>query len=181
MRLIGTIARGLILAMALGAAAADAQQYPNKPIKFVQGFPAGGNIAAEQVARGTPDGYTLLLTTTAHVVSPALYASLNYDPINDFAFISSVTNVPTVAETVAPKFEMITWIGTATTHGTPKPILDRLNQEFRRAIALPNVEEQLQNLGGFPRSSTPEEATERVKSEIARWKEVVQKAGIANR
>ena len=49
---------------------------------------AGGNIAAEQIARGTPDGYTLLLTTTAHVVSPALYASLNYDPVNDFAFIS---------------------------------------------------------------------------------------------
>src|SRR3954471_9492806 len=55
---------------------------------------AGGNIAAEQVPRGEPEGYTLLLITTAHLVSPALYSTLCYDSINDFAFISSITNVP---------------------------------------------------------------------------------------
>ena len=253
---------------------------------------AGGNIAAEQVARGAPDGYTLLLATTAHVVSPALYASLNYDPVGDFAFISSVTNVPffivtyadspyhtlkdmvdaakakpgainigtagigtgqhmclelfastlgvklqhvpfrgdagavtglltknvdaivapatavlgniqggkfralaitgkerwpalkevpTVAETVSPDFEMIAWIGVATTHGTPKPIIERLNAELRRVIALPAVDKQLRNLGGFPASGTPEQATERVKFEIARWKDVAKTAGIAPR
>jgi tripartite-type tricarboxylate transporter receptor subunit TctC len=55
---------------------------------------ASGNIAAEQVARGEPDGYSLLLITTAHLVSPALYSTLGYDSIKDFAFISSITNVP---------------------------------------------------------------------------------------
>ena len=93
----------------------------------------------------------------------------------------SLKDVPTVAETVSPDFEMIAWIGAATTHGTPKPIVDRLNAEFRRVIALPAVEEQLRNLGGFPKSSTPEEATERVKFEIARWKDVAHKAGITPR
>ena len=117
------------MALAVGlrtsAVSALAQQYPTRPIRFVQGFAAGGNadgdvrvlgaemskslgqpvifdarvgaggnIAAEQVARAEPDGYTLLLVTTAHLVSPALYNSLGYDLINDFAFISSVTNVP---------------------------------------------------------------------------------------
>jgi tripartite-type tricarboxylate transporter receptor subunit TctC len=322
MRQIGALAFGLTIALS-GAAAHAQDNYPNHPIKFVQGFPAGGNadaitrvlgaemakglgqpvisearvgaggnIAAEQVARGAPDGYTLLLATTAHVVSPALYASLNYDPVGDFAFISSVTNVPffivtyaespyhtlkdlvdaakakpgavnigtagigtgqhmclelfastlgvkiqhvpfrgdagavtglltknvdavvapatavlgniqggkfralaitakerwpalkdvpTVAETVSPDFEMIAWIGAATTHGTPKPIIDRLNAEFRRVIALPAVADQLRNLGGFPASGTPEQATERVKFEIARWKDVAKKAGITPR
>src|SRR5689334_965915 len=109
----------------LTAEVSGAQQYPTRPIRFVQGFApggnadvitrvlgaemskglgqpviaearigAGGNIAAEQVARGEPDGYTLLLITTAHLVSPALYSTLGYDSINDFEFISSVTNVP---------------------------------------------------------------------------------------
>ena len=90
-------------------------------------------------------------------------------------------DVPTVAETVAPGFEMIAWIGVGTTHGVAKPIVDRLNQEFRRVIALPNVDEQLRSLGGFPKSSTPEEATERVKYEIPLWKQLAEKAGIPKR
>src|ERR1041384_1117835 len=115
----------LAVGLAFSAVSALAQQYPTRPIRFVQGFApggnadvitrvlgaeiakslgqpvipearvgAGGNIAAQQVARAEPDGYTLLLVTTAHLVSPALYNALGYDPINDFAFISSVTNVP---------------------------------------------------------------------------------------
>ena len=86
-----------------------------------------------------------------------------------------------MAETVSPNFEMIAWIGAATTKGTPQPIVDRLSREFQRAIATPGVDEQLRNLGGFPKSSTPEEATERVKFEVTRWKDVAAKAGIAKR
>jgi tripartite-type tricarboxylate transporter receptor subunit TctC len=51
---------------------------------------AGGNLASDQVAKATPDGYTLVLLVTSHVISPALYKSLPYDPIKDFAFISTV-------------------------------------------------------------------------------------------
>jgi tripartite-type tricarboxylate transporter receptor subunit TctC len=47
----------------------------------------------------------------------------------------ALKEVPTVAETVSSEFEMIAWIGVATTHGTPKPIIDRLNFELRRVIA----------------------------------------------
>jgi len=90
----------------------------------------------------------------------------------------ALKDVPTVAETVSPGFEMIAWIGVGTTHGVPKPIIERLNQDIRAAIALPSVQEQLRNLGGFPKSSTPEEATERVKKEIPLWKDLAEKAGI---
>ncbi len=89
--------------------------------------------------------------------------------------------VPTIAETVAPGFEMIAWIGVATTQGVPKPIVDQLAKEIQRAIAEPSVNEQLRNLGGFPRSSTPEEATARVTTEVARWKGVAEKAGLPKR
>jgi tripartite-type tricarboxylate transporter receptor subunit TctC len=55
---------------------------------------AGGNLASEAVAKADPDGHTLVLLTTGHVISAALYKSLNFDPVNDFAFISTVTEIP---------------------------------------------------------------------------------------
>jgi len=57
---------------------------------------AGGNLAADQVSKTKPDGYTLVLLTTAHVISPAIYKSLPFDPIKDFSFIGNVADVPYV-------------------------------------------------------------------------------------
>jgi tripartite-type tricarboxylate transporter receptor subunit TctC len=57
---------------------------------------AGGNLASEQVARSPADGYTLVLLTTAHVISPAIYKSLPFDPTDDFTFIGNVADAPYV-------------------------------------------------------------------------------------
>jgi tripartite-type tricarboxylate transporter receptor subunit TctC len=56
----------------------------------------GGNVGMLQVARATPDGYTLLLTSTAIAVNPALYSHLPYDSIKDFAPICELVNAPNV-------------------------------------------------------------------------------------
>ena len=57
---------------------------------------AGGNTAAGQVARATPDGYTIMAISTGFVVNPSLYAKVPYDPIKDFAPISLVAASPNV-------------------------------------------------------------------------------------
>src|SRR5262245_1883003 len=51
---------------------------------------AGGILAAEAVARADPDGHTLLLITNGNAVTAALFKSLPYDPVNDFAMVSTV-------------------------------------------------------------------------------------------
>ena len=57
---------------------------------------AAGNIGMGQVARAKPDGYTLLMTSTAIAVNTALFKNLPYDPIKDFAPISELVNAPNV-------------------------------------------------------------------------------------
>ena len=62
---------------------------------------AGGNIASEAVARAQPDGHTLILLTGGHTASAALYRALRFDPVADFAFISTVAVFPFVVATRA--------------------------------------------------------------------------------
>ncbi len=68
----------------------------------IEGRPgAGGTVAANAVARSDPDGYTLFMMASGHSVSPGLYASLPYDPVNDFTMISMAAQFPFVIA-VAP-------------------------------------------------------------------------------
>ncbi len=315
------IACALAFAGALTVLSAAADDYPSRPIRFLQGFApggnadvvtrvlgdelgkslgqpviaesrpgAGGNLASEQAAKAAPDGHTIVLLTTGHVISAALYKSLPFDPVKDFSFITTVSefpfffvvnaksrfqtiaqvvaaaratpsavtfataglgtgqhmagelfastvgakmlhvphrgdsaavtallsgsvdlviapatallslveagtfralavsskqrwgrlpDVPTVAETVAPDYEVTAWMSVAAPRGLPKPIVDRLNAELRRIIGLPQVDKRLRDLGAFPVSSTPEAVTERTQAEIARWNRVIDAAGIA--
>ena len=57
---------------------------------------AGGNVGAEAVARAAPDGYTLVMANPSFGISPHLYSKLNYQPLNDFAFIGLYGTVPNV-------------------------------------------------------------------------------------
>ena len=57
---------------------------------------AGGNLAADAVAKSTPDGYTLLVSFTSHTINATLYPKLPFDPIADFTPISMIATVPSL-------------------------------------------------------------------------------------
>jgi len=57
---------------------------------------ASGTIGARAVATASPDGYTLLAHSSAHVIAPSTVANLPYDPIKDFAAIAPLVNLPIV-------------------------------------------------------------------------------------
>jgi tripartite-type tricarboxylate transporter receptor subunit TctC len=69
---------------------------------------AGGNIASAAVAKSAPDGYTLILLTGGHAVSAAVYSKLTFNPVDDFEWISLVTQFPfAVSVSAESKFKML--------------------------------------------------------------------------
>jgi len=123
--LLRILAALLSAALALPAGETLAQQWPNRPIRFVVPLPPGGspdylsrllaerlqpvlgeplvvenkpgaagNIARDFVAKAPADGYTILMSESAHVMSAAVGAKLPYDPIKDFAPISLAATIP---------------------------------------------------------------------------------------
>jgi tripartite-type tricarboxylate transporter receptor subunit TctC len=125
-----TFVVSLLLAVFIGAPLAQAQEYPNRAIRLLVGFPPGGstdlaaraladrltqvlgqavvvenrsgasgNIAADFVARSTPDGYTLLMAATSFATAPAFFPDLGWDPTKDFTPVALVATVPILAVT----------------------------------------------------------------------------------
>jgi tripartite-type tricarboxylate transporter receptor subunit TctC len=249
---------------------------------------AGGTIAAELVARAAPDGYTLLMQSMSHAITPALY-KLSYDSIKDFAPISlfvqspsvlavhpslpvksvkeliaftkarpneilfsssgsgsgqhlamellnrmaglqlvhipykgtapsildlvagrvsvtsasaistmphvragrlralavssakrspSVPELPTVAEAGVPGFAVDQWYALFAPAGTPKEIVAKLYGEIAKAVANSETRERLLAMGLDPVGMPPDEFTEYVKTETAKWGKLVREAGI---
>ncbi len=57
---------------------------------------AGGNLAAETVAKSAPDGYTLLVSFSSHTINASLYPKLPFDPAADFTAITKIATVPSL-------------------------------------------------------------------------------------
>src|SRR5258708_29629155 len=67
-----------------------------QPVVIENVVGAGGTIGTNRVAKAAPDGYTLLLMHVGQATAPALYAKLPFDPVDDFAPIGLVTDVPMI-------------------------------------------------------------------------------------
>jgi len=80
---------------------------------------------------------------------------------------------PTVAETL-PGVQYMSWLGMATAPRTPRPIVDRLNKEIHRALALPDVQQKLMEAGNIGTPTTPEAMRKQIEDEIAHWKQLVE-------
>lgn len=299
--------------------AAAASTFPDRPIRMLVGFSAGGttdqlarlvahelgkqlnqtvvvenrtgaggNIAADVVARAKPDGYTIIMGAINHAINATLYPTLNYDQVRDFAPVSMVAitpnvlvvpanspfesvadvrrfakqypgkltfassgvgtsvhlsgelfksmisadivhvpyrgvapaeldlvggrvsmmfdsiytalplikdkklkalavtsakradlldDVPTVAESGLPGFDVSPWYSIFVPAGTPAAVVDQLNRATISAMASPEVIQKLRNLGTEPFTSTPEEADRYVRAEIQKWAKIIRQSG----
>jgi len=89
----------------------------------------------------------------------------------------ALPNVPTVAESGVPGYEATSWFALYTTAGTPQPIVDRLNAEVVKILAMPEVRKQMADQGAEPHPEKPAELAAFMKSETAKWAKVVKASG----
>lgn len=247
---------------------------------------ASGMIGADLVAKAPPDGYTLLVNASIHVINPSLYKKPPYDAIRDFAPVSLIADVPlvlvaapsqglatvrdviaaakakpinfassgnaaaphlageafkiatgvpmqhvpykgsgpaltdviggqtelmfdsmpssighirsgklkaiavttakragalpdvpTIAESGVPGYDISTWYGVWAPAGTPREIVARVSGEIAKIVRAPQVRERLAALGATPVGNTPEEFTAYNQSELAKWGKIVKDSG----
>jgi tripartite-type tricarboxylate transporter receptor subunit TctC len=84
----------------------------------------------------------------------------------------------TIAEQGFPGFEALSWYALMVPAGTPQEIVSRLHQETARILKLAEVREKLAGLGAEPVGNAPEELAARIRSESARWADVIRRQGI---
>jgi len=89
----------------------------------------------------------------------------------------ALPEVPTLAE-VIPSFDVSGWTGVAAPHGTPEPIVERLNREINAGLDDPGVRKRFDEVGAVPFKLTTAEARSRITSDIEKWAKVVKAAGI---
>ncbi len=88
----------------------------------------------------------------------------------------AIPELPAIAETV-PGFEVIVWGGVVLPAGAPKAIVTRLNAEINKVLALPALKEKYATIGYELVGGTPQQFDAFVKSEIAKWADVVRRSG----
>ena len=147
-------------------AAIDVRHVPYK------GIAAGlAALLGEQVDMAFAGSATALPLVRAGTLRPLATAGAQRLP--------ALPDVPTVAELGFPRFQQNEWYGVVAPAGTAPEVVVRLASELARAIALPDVQGRLVRLGQYPvERSGPDALQALIRSELARWKEIVRDAGI---
>lgn len=91
--------------------------------------------------------------------------------------VSAWPDMPTIAETGLPGFDVAAWFGYSATGGTPTAVVQRLNAELRKAQSDPTVRSRLNEQGMEVLESSPEEFSRYIRDEITKWGKVVKAAG----
>lgn len=89
-----------------------------------------------------------------------------------------IPEVPTLAEAGMPQFDRYTWFGIFAPAGTPRDIVGRVQAETVAALKSPDLLKRFADVGAEPVGSTPEQFVERIRSDTARWAEVIRAANV---
>jgi tripartite-type tricarboxylate transporter receptor subunit TctC len=138
--------------------------------------------------KGTPETVNGLLTGSVQIIYAA---NATVNPLIESGKVralakldrrtpASMANIPTLADAAGlPDLEdMSVWLGLVAPKGTPRPIIDKLQQKVAQIMADPAMMEKSERTGAFPMTSTPEEFGQFLRQEAARWQKVLHETNI---
>jgi len=124
------------------------------------------------------DRVQLLFTSTGPVEAHLKSGKLKAIAVTGTTRLTSMPDVPTVAENAIPGYQFKLWYGLVAPAGTPKPIVDKLNADLRKTMASPEVREKLASIGGTYNVGSPDEMASLLKTELANWTKLAADVGI---
>src|SRR5438128_811840 len=141
---------------------------------------ASGNIGTQAVAQADVGGHTLLLVFTA-IATAQQYVRTNRLVglgVPGAKRSSALHEVPTFQESGLAGFDVSSWVGIFAPAKTPQPVVNKLQRELLAALRTPFVRERYATLGIEPVGNSPREFFEQVRTDLARWAEVVKAANV---
>jgi tripartite-type tricarboxylate transporter receptor subunit TctC len=145
-------------------------------IKMVHVPYKGGAPAVQDVVAGQ---IQMLVTALPTVEGHLKNGKLRVLAVSSASRMPSLPDVPTLAESGLPGFNVLSWYGIFAPAGTPRPIVDRLNAELRKAVVDPEVAERFKALGIEPLGGSPEDFAKTLREDTQRWAAVVKEAAIS--
>jgi tripartite-type tricarboxylate transporter receptor subunit TctC len=136
--------------------------------------------------RNTPAGVAALRAKEVDYLSESLHSVIGLIKSGDLKALAVATptrwevtpDIPTVAESGLPGYDLIGWYGIAFPAGTPAPIVDKMNRALREVLSRDNIKKQIQDAGALVALSTPAEFGKQIETEITKWEAIRMKAGI---
>ena len=135
--------------------------------------------------KGSPQAITGLLSGEAAILFSTMPPALPMVAAGRLRALGVTTsgrtgaapNVPTMKEAGLKDFELVLYSGILAPRGTPRPIIDRLNAEFGKAVRLADVQNIYTNVGAAPVTNTPEAFAAHIQSELVKLGKLVQLSG----
>jgi tripartite-type tricarboxylate transporter receptor subunit TctC len=127
----------------------------------------------------TVSGQTsVLFSSTATALPHVKSGRLKAIGVTTAKRIPALPDVPTIAESGLPGYEVVLWHGLIGPKGLPKAVVDRINGDVNKTLHQPETAAQLQNDGVAPAGGTPEQFAAQIKKEIGVWRKVAADAGV---
>jgi len=144
-------------------------------IKWVHIPYKGGAPALTEMLAGQT---SLMFGSMLTVIQHARAGKLRAIAVTGATRSTGSPDIPTVAESGVPGYNVTAWYGVSAPAKTPPAIIDRLNSEIVRALKSPDLRERLVSQGVDPVGNTPEQYTAFMQNEISKWAKVIKAAGI---
>jgi tripartite-type tricarboxylate transporter receptor subunit TctC len=138
-------------------------------VPFKGGAQAYPEVMAGRIDMQLDPAYSIYRHVKGGKMKAIAVTSLKRDPASP--------EVPAISETI-PGFNVVSMNGIVVAGGTPRPLVQRLNADFRRLLAEPEIARRLVEFGIEPTPNSPEEFEAFIRSEIARWTRVAKAANI---
>lgn len=134
----------------------------------------GSNPALLDLIAGNTD---IMVASIPSVMGHVKAGTVRPLAVTSAARSSSLPDVPTIAESGYPGFDVSTWYGLFAPAGTPKDVVARINGEVDKLLANPAVREAIHAQGAEPKAMTPEAFGAQLRAELPEWKAIVEKSG----